>query len=211
MIEELILKNVSKMIQGVKVLDGVSFSFKPGKIYGISGRNGSGKTMLLRAISGLIHISSGQVIIDGKVLHKDIDYPESIGVLIENPQFWKLYTGYEVLRTLASIKKTASDEYIRTALYRVGLDPQDRRTVRKYSLGMRQRLGIAQAIMEKPDIILLDEPTNALDQNGIEEVHSVITEEINRGALVIIASHDKEELDICDDILVMDRGKLLKR
>ena len=164
--------------------------------------------MLLRAISGWIHLSYGHVAIDGKILHKDIDYPDSIGVLIENPQFWKQYTGYEVLKLLASIKKTADVEDLKEALDRVGLDWHDRRTIRKYSLGMRQRLGIAQAIMEKPDIILLDEPTNALDQSGVDEIHKIINEESRRGALVIVASHDKEELEICDEVLVMDRGRI---
>lgn len=208
MVNEIVLKEASKEIQGVQVLDKASYIFEHGKIYGISGRNGSGKTMLLRAISGLIHLSYGHVAIDGKILHKDIDYPDSIGVLIENPQFWKQYTGYEVLKLLASIKKTADVEDLKEALDRVGLDWHDRRTIRKYSLGMRQRLGIAQAIMEKPDIILLDEPTNALDKSGVDEIHKIINEESRRGALVIVASHDKEELEICDEVLVMDRGRI---
>lgn len=142
------IENVTKKIKGVTILDNVSCEFEGGKIYGITGANGSGKTMLLRLIAGLIKADSGCVYIDDKILKKDIDHPENIGVLIENPNFWKRYTGMETLKLLADIRKQATEDDIKNALVRVGLEPSDKRVVRKYSLGMRQKLGIAQAIME---------------------------------------------------------------
>lgn len=181
-------------------------TMESGKIYGLFGRNGSGKTMLLRLIAGLIHPSSGQVIIDGKILHKEMDFPESIGVLIETPDFWKGYTGKKVLKTLASIKNQISDDEIENTMRRVGLDPEDGRTVRKYSLGMKQRLGIAQAIMEKPDILLLDEPTNALDKNGVIQMREMMREEAKRGAIVVIASHNAQDLKHCDCYFEIEEG-----
>lgn len=208
MTDKVILKDVRKEIKGSVVLDEINVSFQSGKIYGIRGQNGSGKTMLLRAISGLIKLSSGRITIDDKVLHEDIDYPPSIGVLIENPQFWKDYTGYQVLKTLASIKKAISEQEIKAAIERVGLDPEEKRHISKYSLGMRQRIGIAQAIMEKPEIILLDEPTNALDQDGIQLFRNIISEEKERGALVIIATHEPNEIAMCDNIITMAKGRI---
>jgi len=208
MTDKVVLDNVRKEIKGSVVLGGINVSFQSGNIYGIRGQNGSGKTMLLRAISGLIKLSSGRITIDGKVLHEDIDYPQSIGVMIENPQFWKHYTGYQVLKTLAAIKKIISEQEIKMAIERVGLDPEDKRHINKYSLGMKQRIGIAQAIMEKPEIILLDEPTNALDQSGIQLIRNVIREEKERGALVIIATHEPNEIAMCDRIVTMMQGRI---
>lgn len=200
------LEHVSKTIKKNRILNDVVMTLESGKIYGLFGRNGSGKTMLLRMIAGLMHPSSGRVVIDGKILHKDMDFPDSIGVLIETPDFWKGYTGKKVLKTLASIKNQLTDEEIENALRRVGLDPQDKRTVRKYSLGMKQRLGIAQAIMEKPAILLLDEPTNALDKNGIRQIHEILKEEAQRGAVVVIASHNLQDLKHCEFYYEIDAG-----
>ncbi len=205
---EVKLNHISKKLKSTVILDQINLEFRSGVIYGIHGRNGSGKTMLLRMIAGLIHLSEGEVVIDGKVLHKDIDFPQSVGVMIETPDFWKNYTGKKVLLTLASIKKVIGIKEIEEVLVRVGLDPKDRRSIRKYSLGMRQRLGIAQAIMEHPDLLLLDEPTNALDKSGVFMAEKIFREEAERGAIVIIASHNMQDLEMCDCLIEMDAGKI---
>ena len=205
---EIIISGISKTIKGTEILKNIDLKLRGGKIYGLYGSNGSGKTMLLRAVAGLIRIDSGSIIINGKQLHKETDFPESIGVVIENPQFWDGYTGFENLKMLASIKKQINDEAIRATLEKVGLDPGDKKTVKKYSLGMKQKLGIAQAIMESPDIILLDEPTNALDKKSTENIRGIIAEEAARGAIVVIASHIEEDLDICDIRYEMVEGKI---
>lgn len=192
------------------MLENIDYTFYPGKIYGIHGRNGSGKTMLLRMIAGLIKPTQGEVLLGEKILHRDMDFPPSIGVVIENPDFWKNYTGMKVLTTLASIKKKITEKQIEEALLTVGLDPKDRRPVRKYSLGMKQRLGIAQAIMEKPEILLLDEPTNALDKEGIRLVEDLLKKEAQRGTIVIIASHNSCDLECCDILIEIENGKILE-
>lgn len=186
------IENVTKKIKGVTILDNVSCEFEGGKIYGITGANGSGKTMLLRLIAGLIKADSGCVYIDDKILKKDIDHPENIGVLIENPNFWKRYTGMETLKLLADIRKQATEDDIKNALVRVGLEPSDKRVVRKYSLGMRQKLGIAQAIMEKPDILLLDEPTNHLDVDAKDELKRALKE--YKGSILMVC-HEPDFYD----------------
>ncbi|MGN0316780.1 MAG: ATP-binding cassette domain-containing protein [Lachnospira sp.] len=202
------LKNVTKKIKGVTVLDNISLRMESGNIYGLKGKNGSGKTMLMRAISGLIKVS-GVVDINGTVLDKKNRFPQSIGILIENPAFIRNYTGFDNLKTLASIKGIISDEKIRNTLTEVGLDPDDTRTFRKYSLGMKQRLGIAAAIMEDPDIIILDEPINALDESGVEQVRGLLAEHKKRGAIIIVACHDAEELyQLSDEIIEIAEGKI---
>lgn len=193
------IQNVSKEIKGKPILTDVNMTLKGGNIYGLFGRNGSGKTMLFRTIAGLIKATKGQVVVDGEVLHKDISFPRSVGVIIESPGFWNHYTGFENLKTLAGIKDEISDDDIRQTIDRVGLNPDDARTFSKYSLGMKQRLAIAQAIMEKPDLLILDEPTNALDEEGIGQVRDILMEEKERGACIIIASHNKEDIDILAD------------
>lgn len=205
---EIIISGISKTIKGTEILKNIDLKLRGGKIYGLYGSNGSGKTMLLRAVAGLIRIDNGSIIINGKQLHKETDFPESIGVVIENPQFWDGYTGFENLKMLASIKKQINDEAIRATLEKVGLDPGDKKTVKKYSLGMKQKLGIAQAIMESPDIILLDEPTNALDKKSTENIRGIIAEEAARGAIVVIASHVEANLDICDIRYEMSDGEI---
>jgi ABC-2 type transport system ATP-binding protein len=200
------LTDVSKTIKGTKVLNNINLEFTGGKVYGLRGKNGSGKTMLMRAICGLIR-TDGSIEIDGKILGKDISFPESIGVLIENPAFISNYTGFKNLKVLASIQNRIGDEDIRKALRQVQLDPDDKRTYRKYSLGMKQKLGIAAAFMENPDIIILDEPINALDEAAAKQVHEILDEQKNRGALIIIACHDKEELEmLSDEIIEISEG-----
>lgn len=206
----IIVEDISKRIKGNQVLDHVSCRFEAGKVYGIYGRNGSGKTMLMRCILGLIHTDSGSVKIDGYTIGKEIDFPKSVGAIIENPSFFSYANGYENLKMLADIRKIISDNTIRETIRKVGLDDKDKRPVAKYSLGMKQRLAIAQAIMESPEILVLDEPTNALDEQGIQIFRDIIKEEKKRGALVILASHNKEDIELLSDVKIqMDNGKIV--
>ncbi|ADY54481.1 ABC transporter related protein [Syntrophobotulus glycolicus DSM 8271] len=201
--------DLNKIVKGNEILKNINLSLEKGKIYGFCGRNGSGKTMLFRAICGLIKPTSGEVRMNNKVLHKDISFPESVGAIIESPGFWNDYTGYTNLKTLAAIKNIISDTDIKNSLKKVGLNPEDRRTYKKYSLGMKQRLGIAQAIMEKPDLIILDEPTNALDKEGVLMVRNLLLEEKARGATILIASHNPQDIEIlADHIYEMRDGEL---
>ena len=201
------IKNYCKSIKSRPILNNVSYDFEYGKIYGIYGHNGSGKTMLLRAIAGLLVPDSGSVVIDGKVLHKDMSFPPSIGIVIENMNLLPQYNAFDNLKILGKIKKTATDEDIKTALERVGLKSDLK--VKKFSLGMKQRLNIAQAVFEKQKIILLDEPTNALDNDGVQLIYKLLKEEKERGALVVITTHHKEDLEeICDVVLKMTEGEL---
>lgn len=201
------IKNYCKSIKSRLILNNVSYNFEYGKIYGIYGHNGSGKTMLLRAIAGLLVPDSGSVVIDGKVLHKDMSFPPSIGIVIENMNLLPQYNAFDNLKILGKIKKTATDEDIKTALERVGLKSDLK--VKKFSLGMKQRLNIAQAVFEKQKIILLDEPTNALDNDGVQLIYKLLKEEKERGALVVITTHHKEDLEeVCDVVLEMTEGEL---
>lgn len=201
------IKNYCKSIKSRPILNNVSYNFEYGKIYGLYGHNGSGKTMLLRAIAGLLVPDSGSVVIDGKVLHKNMSFPPSIGIVIENMNLLPQYNAFDNLKILGKIKKTATDEDIKTALERVGLKSDLK--VKKFSLGMKQRLNIAQAVFEKQKIILLDEPTNALDNDGVQLIYKLLKEEKERGALVVITTHHKEDLEeICDVVLKMTEGEL---
>lgn len=203
------ITDVNKTIKKAPILRDINLEFTGGKVYGLRGKNGSGKTMLMRAICGLITPDSGIIDIDGKILGKDISFPESIGVLIENPAFIGNYTGFKNLKVLASIQNRIGDEQIRKALEDIGLDPDDKRTYRKYSLGMKQKLGIAAAVMENPDIIILDEPINALDDSGTEQVRQILMKHKQRGALIIIACHDADELEfLSDEIIEIAEGKI---
>ena len=183
---EIKIENLVKTIKGNKVIDNITLTLKSPKIVGFKGINGSGKTMLMRLICGLIKPTEGKITINGKVLHKDISFPESVGILIENPAFLDGYSGFENLKMLASIKNIVKDYQIKDIIRAVGLNPDDKKHYKKYSLGMKQRLGIACALMESPDIIVLDEPTNALDSDGITMVKELILQKTEEGALVII-------------------------
>ena len=201
------VKNISREIKSNIILKNITLSFEGGKIYGLCGHNGSGKTMLLRAIAGLIQIDTGEIIIDQQILHKDIDYPQEMGLIIETPTFFKYYTGMENLLYLAEIRDKITKQDVLEALKRVGLNPNDKRTVAKYSLGMKQRLAIAQAIMEKPELILLDEPTNALDQDAILQFKKIIIEEKKRNACIIIATHNQQDIDdLFDEKIYLNSG-----
>lgn len=202
------ITNLSKTIRGAAVLKDVSLTFEKGRVYGLRGKNGSGKTMLMRAICGLILPSEGSIEIGGERLGKDISFPRSIGALIETPSFISGYSGFKNLKIIASIKNQISDDKIKEAIALVGLDPDDKKKYRKYSLGMKQRLGIACAVMESPEIIVLDEPINALDEKGVLLVREIL-KKYKDDAIVIVACHDKEELDLlADEIFTMEDGKI---
>lgn len=206
----IIVQNYTKKIKNNVVLDNVSVELQSGFVYGLKGVNGSGKTMLMRAICGLIYPTSGKVIIDDKVVGKDISFPESVGILIENPAFLKNYTGFGNLKLLAEIQNKIDDSTIRQVLDKVGLDPDDKRVYRKYSLGMKQKLGIAAAVMESPEIIILDEPLNALDVEGVNRVKEIIAEQKEKGALIIVACHNSNELmEISDYIISIENGSIV--
>ncbi|MCI8824604.1 MAG: ATP-binding cassette domain-containing protein [Lachnospiraceae bacterium] len=205
------VKDYTKIIKGITILDNINITFESGKCYGLKGKNGSGKTMLMRAVSGLITATKGAVIIDGETLGKEISFPRSIGVLIENPAFIANYTGYKNLELLACIQNRIGKEEIQKTMEDVGLEPDDKRKYRKYSLGMKQKLGIASAFMEKPDIIILDEPINAIDEAGVIKVKKMIQEAKNRGAVIITACHDAEELqELSDEIIQIAEGRIVK-
>ena len=193
------LEDYCKSFKSAEVLKNINLTLESGKVIGLKGKNGSGKTMLMRAISGLILPTSGKVYINDKELGRQISFPPSIGILIENPSFISNYTGFKNLKILASIQNRISDDEIRDAIRKVGLDPDDKRTFKKYSLGMKQRLGIAAAIMERPDIVIFDEPINALDEAGAGLIKGLLDELKANGSLIIIACHDTEELNYLSD------------
>lgn len=206
------LNSVSKIIKKALVIDSVSMTLSSGSVTGLQGVNGSGKTMLMRLISGLIKPSSGLINIEGKILGRDIDFPQSLGALIEAPAFLENYSAYDNLKLIASINNKILDSEIKATLKKVGLDPDSKKKYKKFSLGMKQRLGIACAIMELPDILLLDEPTNALDSSGIEMIKNIVAEFRERGAIVVITCHDANILTaLVDEIFVLDGGKIIDK
>jgi len=202
--------NLSKTIKKAPILVDINMELDGGHIYGFKGKNGSGKTMLMREICGLIMPTSGQISINDELLGKDTSFPRSIGVLIENPSFISNYTGLKNLQVLASIQKRIGNDEIKQAILEVGLDPEDKRSYKKYSLGMKQRLGIAAAIMEKPEIVILDEPINALDDSGAKLVRDILHKLRDKGSLVILACHDTEELEfLSDEIFTLSEGRMV--
>lgn len=204
------IKNCSKRIKDKVILDNISLSLEKKKIYGFVGHNGSGKTVLFKLISGLIYCSEGEIKIEGKRISPDKDYPVKTGVMIENVGLWPYLSAFENLSVLAKIRNEISDNDIKNALERVQLDT-GKKVFSKFSLGMKQRLIFAQAIMEKPDLLILDEPTNALDKDGVELFKKIIKEEVSRGATVLIASHSMEDFsDFCDGVIYLSDGKLIK-
>lgn len=204
------ISHVSKTIKNNPVIKDISMELQSGAVYGFKGINGSGKTMLMRLISGLIRPTQGEISMNGKILGKDISFPNSIGVFLENPAFLDAYSGFNNLKLLASIKSVASDDDIRNTLLRVGLDPDSNKKYKKYSLGMKQRLGIAAAIMEKPEIVILDEPTNSLDEDGVDLVKHIVRNEKERGALVIVSCHDEGILKgMSDEVFLLEQGRLI--
>ncbi len=204
------ISHVSKTIKNNPVIKDISMELQSGAVYGFKGINGSGKTMLMRLISGLIRPTQGEISMNGKILGKDISFPNSIGVFLENPAFLDAYSGFNNLKLLASIKSVASDDDIRNTLLRVGLDPDSNKKYKKYSLGMKQRLGIAAAIMEKPEIVILDEPTNSLDEDGVDLVKHIVRNEKERNALVVVSCHDEGILKgMSDEVFLLEQGRLI--
>lgn len=202
--------DVSLILQKNRILDHISVSFEKGKIHGLVGRNGSGKTMLIKCICGFVRPTSGEIVVGGKRVGADVDFPDDMGYIIETPGFIPYYSGYMNLKLLADLKGRIGKEEIRESMERVGLDPDLRRHVRKYSLGMRQRLGIAQAIMEDPDILLLDEPFNGLDSDGVREMHDYFLSLKEEGKTMILVSHSTEDIDLlCDHVVHIEKGKIV--
>lgn len=206
------IKHVTKTFGKNQVLSDVSMTCQAGNIYGLVGRNGSGKTVLLKCICGLLIPTNGEVSVWGKSVGKEVDFPEDIGFIIESPGFLLHESGLRNLKHLASIRGKIGEEEIRSCMNTVGLDPDLKRPVGKYSMGMRQRLGIAQAIMEHPNLLILDEPMNGLDNQGVKHIRSVLLSLKEKGVTIILASHYKEDIAyLCDEVYEMDAGILIKK
>lgn len=205
------ITNLTKTFKTETVLKDVSLCFEKGKIHGIIGRNGSGKTLLFKSICGFIPPTKGSISVDGKIIGKDIDIPDNVGIIIENPGFLPNYSGFKNLCLLACINNKISKEKIKVTIKKVGLDPDSKKHVSKYSLGMRQRLGIAQAIMEDPDILILDEPMNGLDNSGVKDIRNIIKGLREEGKTILLASHNSEDIkELCDTVYEMDAGVITK-
>ncbi len=205
------IKDVSKKFKDKIVIDKVSLELPSGQIHGLIGRNGSGKTVLMKMIVGFLKSDSGIIRVFGDTIGKDTDFAKNIGVIIETPGFLPFESGFSNLKYLASIRGIISNEEIKTAISSVGLNPDDKKHVGKYSLGMRQRLGLAQAIMENPDLLILDEPMNGLDKDGVADMRKYLLDLKAQGKTILIASHSAEDIDVlCDTVYEMDKGKLQK-
>lgn len=206
------LEQVSKKFGEEWALKEVSVQLERGKIYGIVGNNGSGKTVFMKCICGLLPVTSGRIWVGGKEIGKEIDFPESLGVIIETPGFLAGLTGRKNLEILADLRKRTDHTGIEETMRKVGLSPDMKKQVSKYSLGMRQRLGIAQAIMENPEFLVLDEPFNGLDHRGVEEIRKLLKDLKEEGKTMILASHNAEDINIlCDEVYEMDAGNLKKQ
>ena len=210
--ETIVIKKASKKIRDTYIYKDVDVVCESGSIVGLIGKNGAGKTMLLKSICGLTPYDEGEISVMGKKIGSDVEIPDSIGVIIEVPGFLPNLSGYKNLKYLADIKGKLNKEQIYEAIRQVGLDPEDKKRVGKYSLGMRQRLGIAQALMEDPDILLLDEPMNGLDNKGVSDVKEILRGLREKGKTIILASHHMEDIDeLCDKVYVMDGGEIIKK
>ena len=205
------INNLSLKIGKNIILTNINVSFENGKIHGLIGRNGSGKTMLMKCICGFIKPTDGTVFVADKQIGKDCDFPESVGIIIETPGFIPYYSGFKNLKLLADLKRKIGREQIKKVMEQVGLDPELKRHVKKYSLGMRQRLSLAQAIMEDPDLLILDEPMNGLDKDGVGDMRKYLLNLKEQGKTIIIASHSAEDIEIlCDTVCEMDKVVLTK-
>lgn len=203
------IDHVCKSFRKKEVLKDVSLTCQGGKIYGIVGHNGSGKTVLFKCICGFFVSSSGEIRINGKIMGKELDMLENSGIIIEEPGFLRTWSGYHNLEFLYTIRNKRDKAYLYSVLEKVGLDPRSKMPVGKYSLGMRQRLAIGQAIMENPDILILDEPMNGLDKNGVQEMRRLFEQMKEEGKLIILASHNREDIDVlCDEVYEMENGRL---
>ena len=205
------VQNVTLQIKGKMILSDVDLTMEEGRIYGLVGNNGSGKTMLMKCICGFVLPTKGTVLSNGKKIGKDMDYLQDAGVIIENPGFISYYSGLKNLKLLAGLTGKKDTAHLRSVMELCGLDPGLRLPVRKYSLGMRQRLGIAQAIMEDQNCLILDEPMNGLDKNGVAEIRELLLKMKNENKLIILASHNREDIEIlCDEVYEMEDGILRK-
>ena len=203
------IEDLNLVLQKNVILDNINLELHEGKIYGLIGRNGSGKSMLMKCMCGFIVPNSGTVTFNGKRIGKDIDFPESAGIIIETPGFIMNYSGYKNLKFLSDLKKKLGREKIKDTLRQVGLDPEMKRPVKKYSLGMRQRLGLAQAIMEEPDVLILDEPMNGLDKEGVRDMRKYLLDYKREDRIILLSSHSSEDIEVlCDEVIEMEHGKI---
>lgn len=210
LMEKIIVSHVDLVLGKKKILDDICLKFEGGMTYGLIGRNGSGTTMLMKCILGFVKTTNGEVSVDGKRVRKDIDFPDDTGMIIETPGFIPYYSGYKNLKLLADLRHKIGGGEVREAMKKVGLDPSDRKHVKKYSLGMRQRLGIAQAVMEDPDLLVLDEPFNGLDNEGVAEMHDCFLSLKKQGKTMILVSHSSEDIDVLNDEVVhIEHGKIV--
>lgn len=210
--ETIKIENASKKIKDTVIYENIDMVCESGSIVGLIGKNGAGKTMLLKSICGLTDYTGGEITVLGKKIGKDVEIPDSIGVIIEVPGFLPNLSGYKNLKYLADIKGKIGKDRIFEVIRQVGLDPESKKHVGKYSLGMRQRLGIAQALMEDPEILLLDEPMNGLDNKGVADVKEILKDLRKKNKTIILASHHMEDIDeLCDKVVVMDSGKIIDR
>lgn len=208
----IIIENATKRFGTQTVLNNVSLTLEDGKIYGFVGQNGCGKTVLFKSICGFIYLDRGTITVDGKVIGKDIDIIKDAGIIIESPGFLPNYSAFKNLKFLTMIKDNIGDEQIKSTLISVGLDPESKKVVGKFSLGMRQRLGIAQAIMENPHILILDEPMNGLDKRGVEDIRKILMDLKKKGKLILLASHNPLDIDIlCDCVYELDAGTIVNQ
>ncbi|MCD7866351.1 MAG: ABC transporter ATP-binding protein [Clostridiales bacterium] len=205
----IILDNVSLRIKKVQILEDISLELEDGQIHGLVGRNGCGKTMLMKCICGFVRPTGGRIQVNGKYVGEETDFPEHLGVMIETPGFISYLSGYENLRILAGCRKMIGKEEIRDAMKQVELDPDSRLHVKKYSMGMRQRLGIAQAIMEHPRLLVLDEPFNGLDEDAVRMVRNLLDEKREQGVTIVLSSHNAEDIRLlCDSVHRLSKGRL---
>ena len=210
--ETIKIENASKKIKDTVIYENIDMVCESGSIVGLIGKNGAGKTMLLKSICGLTNYTGGEITVLGKKIGKDVEIPDSIGVIIEVPGFLPNLSGYKNLKYLADIKGKIGKDRIFEVIRQVGLDPESKKHVGKYSLGMKQRLGIAQALMEDPEILLLDEPMNGLDNKGVADVKEILKDLRKKNKTIILASHHMEDIDeLCDTVVVMDSGKIIDR
>ena len=203
------IKNLRMTFGRDEVLKGITHSFEKGKVHGIVGNNGSGKTVMMKCICGFLKPTSGTVKVDGKVIGRQEDFPKNLGLIIEAPGFLPHLSGFRNLSILASVNKKIDKNRIKETIRLVGLDPDMKKPVGKYSLGMRQRLGIAQAIMEDPELLILDEPFNGLDKNGVQDMRELVKSLAEKGKTIILSSHNPADIDtLCDTVCEMDGGIL---
>ena len=205
------IENYAQKIKKDIILNDINLHLKENKIYGFVGRNGSGKSILFKGICGLLNISNGKIIIKGKEIGKDIDFYDNLGAVLDGAGFLPNLSSFDNLKLLASIRNKISDSDIKSALNKVGLDPNDKKKYKKYSLGMKQKLALAQAIMENPELLILDEPFNGLDSYSVKDIREMLIDYKKEGKTILISSHIKEDIDIlCDEVYELDRGNINK-